>query len=53
VGVSFHLLTKGASINIFTNIGTEARPPIITFNEFFGFEAARMARGGVIMETTE
>jgi hypothetical protein len=53
VGISFHLLTKGASINIFMNIGTKSRPPIVSFNEFFGLEAARMTRGGVIMETTE
>jgi hypothetical protein len=47
------LLTEGTAFNIFTDIGTEARPPEVMLDEFFCLETARVAHGRVIMEPAE
>jgi hypothetical protein len=47
------LLTKGATLNIFPNIGTKTGPPKVTLNKFLGFKMTRMTRGGVVMEMSE
>jgi hypothetical protein len=49
VGIGFHLLTKGATLNIFTDIGAKARPPKVTLNKLLRFKMAGMARCGVVM----
>src|SRR6267154_311183 len=49
VSVRFHLLTEGATLNIFPDVSTHAGPPIVAFDQFFSFKAARVAGGGVIM----
>jgi hypothetical protein len=53
MGVRFHLLTKGATLNIFLNVGTKIGPPKVTLNKFFGFKTTRMPCSGVVMETAE
>jgi hypothetical protein len=50
VHIRFHLLTKSATIDVFSDIGTEARPPVVMFDKFFHFKMARVTRCGVIME---
>src|SRR6267154_2731961 len=49
VSVRLHLLTKGATLNIFPDVSTHAGPPIVALDQFFSFKAARMAGRGVIM----
>src|SRR6267154_5197761 len=49
VSVGLHLLTKGATLNIFPDVSTHAGPPIVVFDQFFSFKAARVAGRGVIM----
>jgi hypothetical protein len=53
VSVSFHLLTKGATFKISTDIGTHGRPPVISLNKFLSFEMARMSGGKMIMTFLE
>jgi hypothetical protein len=53
VGISFHLLTKGATLNVFPDIGAKIGPPKVSFNKFFGFKSAGMTCSGVVMETSE
>jgi hypothetical protein len=53
VGVRFHLLTKGATLNVFLNVGTKTGPPKVTLNKFFGFKTTGMPHGGVVMEMLE
>src|SRR6267154_1653994 len=49
VSVRLHLLTEGATLNIFPDVSTHTGPPVVAFDQFFSFKAARMASGGVIM----
>src|SRR6267154_6096734 len=49
VSVGLHLLTKGATLNIFPDVSIHARPPIVAFDQFLSFKAARVTGGGVIM----
>jgi hypothetical protein len=46
-------LTKGAALNVFSNIGAKTRPPKVTFNKFLSFKTTGMAHCGVVMETSE
>jgi hypothetical protein len=53
MGVSLHLLTKGATVNIFPNVGTKARPPKVSLNKFLSFKTTGVPRSGVVMEAFE
>jgi len=53
VGISFHLLTKGTSFDIFTNISAKSRPPKIPFNKFFSLKTTRMTRHGMVMQAAK
>jgi hypothetical protein len=53
VSVSLHLLTKGATFNVLTDIGTHSWPPVISFNEYFSFETASVTCGEVVMAFLE
>jgi hypothetical protein len=46
-------LTEGAAFNVFSDIGTKARPPKVTLNEFFCLKTPRVACSGMIMEVAE
>jgi hypothetical protein len=50
VYIGFHLLAKGATVNIFMDIGTKAWPPEVMFDEFFHFKTAGVAHHGMVME---
>ena len=53
VHVGFVLLENSATINIFMNKGSEARPPEFRGNQLIGFEIARMAGSLVVMASGE
>jgi hypothetical protein len=44
-------LTEGAAFNVFLDIGTKARPPKVTLNEFFCLKTSRVACSGRHMGT--
>jgi hypothetical protein len=47
------LLTQGATIHIFTDVGAKARPPKIPLNKFFCFEMAGVTHHGMIVKPAE
>jgi hypothetical protein len=53
VHVRFHLLTEGATLDIFMDIGTKTWPPEVMLDEFFHLKLARVAHHGVIVEPAE
>jgi hypothetical protein len=53
VCIRFHLLTKGATLNIFMDIVTKAWPPVIPLDKFFHLKTARVTRHRMIMKSVE
>jgi hypothetical protein len=49
VGVDFHLLASGTTVNIVANKSPHGRPPVGAFNKLFGAEMARVTRSSVVM----
>jgi hypothetical protein len=43
------LLAHCAAFDIFSDIGSHARPPVVSFDEFFGFRASRVPCSRVIV----
>jgi hypothetical protein len=49
MSVGFHLLIKGATLDIVLDEGSHTGPPVITLDQFFSFKVARVSSGGVIV----
>ena len=53
MGIGFVLLAGCTALNIFTNIGSKARPPKFSCDELASFQVARVASGFVVMAALE
>jgi hypothetical protein len=53
VDIRFNPLTKGTTLDIFSDIGTEPRPPEVILDKFFHLKMSRVTCSRVIMELAE